>query len=90
MDAIAERTIWVVAFLAQIAGWSALIWWDYDFRQKLRYSRWDNNPALGIPFSVLYGVGYLIAFLVLPLIPTAILVGATVLIFKALGADVGF
>ncbi|MBI1233076.1 MAG: hypothetical protein GC208_01050 [Alphaproteobacteria bacterium] len=90
MDAIAENTIWSVGLIAQIAGWSALIWWDYDFRQKLRYSRWDTNPVLGIPFSVVYGIGYLVAFLILPLIPTAILIGLTVLLFKALGADIGF
>lgn len=90
MDEIAGTTVWVVGLTAQIAGWSALIWWDYDLRQKFRFSRWDTKPALGIPFSFLYGIGYLIAFLILPLIPTAILVGLTVLLFRALGADMGF
>lgn len=89
MDEIARQTIWVVGFVAQAAGWSALVWWDYDARQKLRFSRWDTNPVLGIPFSVLYGAVYILAFLLLPLIPTVILVGVTMLIFRALGADIG-
>tara|TARA_R110002072_G_C7656692_1_gene509201 strand:- start:249 stop:521 length:273 start_codon:yes stop_codon:yes gene_type:complete len=90
LDEIAEKTLWVIGIVSQIAGWSALIWWDYDFRQSLRYSRLNMNPVLGVPFSLIYGVGYVLAFLALPTILTVILGGLAMLIFMGLGVDFGF
>jgi len=90
LDSLADKTLWIVGLTAQLIGWSALIWWDYDLRQKFRLSRWNTNPVFGIPFSILYGIGYLLAFLILPTIASILIVGLVMLGFMAFGIEFAF
>lgn len=88
MDSLAQTTIWGVAALTQLVWWSAVIWWDHDIRQKLRYSSWSTSLLLGIPFRLFYSAIYLAALFVMTLVVTGITVGITVLVFKIFGVDV--
>jgi len=90
LDGVADKILWIVGGLAQIAGWSALIWWDHDLRQKFRFSRWSTNPVLGVPFSIIYGIGYVLAFLIVPTITSLLVVGVVMLGFMAFGVEFSF
>jgi len=62
MERMNQGVAVAVSAVTLVFLWSTLIWFDYDIRDWLRTKKWMNTFLSGVPFRLIYGLSYVMAF----------------------------